>query len=359
MSTGISNSDLIDLQRTTLQNLPDMQFEVALANQKYHVMNRWFRGNKKQITSGTSIERNIMLTDSGNAKHVQLYQKTPINVGDVQAKITAPWVRVQTHYSIERREALENRAPARYIDLLKSRRIDGTLSLANLLEARGWVTPSTQSDTINPRGLPYWLTKVDATVSSVGDFIGKTIRFGDATTSTTKAGIDGSLAANAKWKNWAGTYDTVNNEFVKRLRRAFHGTDFESPLDVKDLKEGSASDYKIYMPLNVLIEYEDLATKQNDNNGSDLDKFHGVTAFNRVEVKYANKLDADVDAPVYGVNHSHFYPFVLEGDWMRESDPMLDVEQHNTITTFIDCSYQFFCDNVRESGFVLSLIPAT
>jgi hypothetical protein len=55
-----------------------------------------------------------------------------------------------------------------------------------------------------------------------GDFIGKTIRFGDGSTSTTKGGIDAVAAANAKWRNYAGTYDAVNGEFVKRMRRAFH-----------------------------------------------------------------------------------------------------------------------------------------
>lgn len=357
MSAGVQMSDLIDLQRTTLANLPMNDFEVVLVNQKYHVMNRWFRGNKKQFESGKSIERNIMLDDNGNAVFVKLHQKTPINIGDTQTQITGPWCHAQTHWSVERREILANRSPAGYIKLLKARRIDGTLSMANLFEARGWATPNTSSDTVNPRGLPYWLTKVDAGVSSQGDFIGKTIRFGDSSTSTTKGGIDANQSAYAKWRNYAGTYTAVNGELVKRMRRAFHQCSFESPLDVKELRDGPTSDYKIYMPIDVLVEYEDMATKQNDNNGGDLDKFHGITTFRRVEIRYANKLDGDVDAPIYGVNHAHFYPIVLEGDWMRESDPMVDRDQHNSITTFIDCSFNFFDDNVRESGFVLSLTP--
>jgi hypothetical protein len=94
----------------------------------------------------------------------------------------------------------------------------------------------------------------------------------------------------------------------------------------------------LHGPIDVLTEYEDLATKQNDNNGGDLDKFHGITTFKRVEIRYANKLDADTDAPVYGVNHAHFYPIVLVGRLDAESDPFVDRDQHNTITTFIDCS---------------------
>ncbi|MFP3386145.1 hypothetical protein, partial [Tritonibacter sp. SIMBA_163] len=104
-----SNSDLLDLTRTTLENLPDMKFEVPLDYQRYPVCNMWFSQEKKQVDSGTSIERNIMLDTSGNARFVRLYQKTPINVTDVQKKITAPWVQAQTHWSIERREALRNR----------------------------------------------------------------------------------------------------------------------------------------------------------------------------------------------------------------------------------------------------------
>jgi hypothetical protein len=110
MSLGISNDQLLDLTKTTLANLPDMEFEVALSLQNFPVMDLWFGKNKKQVESGTSIERNIMLDTTGNARHVKLYQKTPINQGDVQTKITAPWVQVQTHYTVERREALRNRA---------------------------------------------------------------------------------------------------------------------------------------------------------------------------------------------------------------------------------------------------------
>jgi hypothetical protein len=354
MSLGISNTDLIDLTRTTLQNLPDMEFEVALSQQVYPVMDRWFANNKKQIESGTSIERNIMLDTSGNAKHVRLYQRTPINVGDVQAKITAPWVQVQTHYSIERREALRNRAPAKYIDLLKSRRLDAMLDLAKLLERRAWSSPNNATDDLNPRGLPYWLSFLDNAATSAGDFLAKTIRFGDLSTSTTKAGIDASLATNANWKNYAFTYTAIDATFVSNLRRAFHALDFKSPVTVKDLSVGPTSNYKIYMGLTNLTAYEELTAGKNVGYeyGNDLAKFYGSTVFRRVEIVHTPSLEGASFSPVYGVNHDQFYPVVLDGDWMRESDPMFDVEQHNVMTTFVDGSYQFFCKNVRQGGFV-------
>lgn len=359
MSLGISNSDLIDLQRTTLQNLPDLEFEVALANQSYEVVNRWFKGDKIQVESGTSIQRNIFLDTTGNAKHVRLYQKTPINVADAQNLLTAPWCQVQTHYSIERREALRNRAPARFIDLLKSRRIDATVDLANLLELRAWVTPNNQSDDLNPRGVPYYVVKCATSAVSVGGFNGITIRFGDGSTSTVCAGLDANTAGLAKWRNYNATYDAVNSDLVKRMRRAFHATKFQSPMNATDLEKGNGQDFRIYMGLDTLTEYEDLATKQNDNLGSDLDKYHGNTSFRRCPVIYENQLDGDVDAPIYGLNHKKWKPFTLDGDWMRESDPMMDVEQHNVMTTYVDGSYQYLMLNRREGGFVIHKPTAT
>jgi len=359
-SAGVSNSDLLDLTRTTLQNLPDLEFEVALKYQEYPVCNQWFASDKVQIESGTSIERNIILDTSGNARFVRLYQKTPVNVADVQQKITAPWVQVQTHWSIERREALRNRAPARYVELIKSRRVDATVDLADLLEEKAWASPSSATDDLNPRGLPYWLSKRGAAAATVAGDAGQgfdayLVRYGTGV-SNSKGGIDGSTSANDRWKNYAASYVAINAEFVRRMRRAFHATHFRSPTLARDLTKGPMSKYRIYMALTQLTEYEDLATKQNDNLGRDLDPFHGATTFKRVPITYTPQLDGATDSPVYGVCHNKFFPFTQSGDWMRESEPMTDVEQHNVITSFVDSSFNFFCTNVREGGFVLHTV---
>jgi hypothetical protein len=354
VSQGITNDQLIDLQKTTLANLPSMDFEYALKYQDYLVVNEWFQKEKVQEESGTSIERNIVLDHNGNARHVRLYQKTSINQGDTQRKVTAPWVQVQSHYAYERREALRNRKPSAYINLLKSKRIDGMVALAELLEDRAWQTPLNASDDLNPRGLPYWLVKAGSGVASTGGFIGKTVVYGDATTATSIGGIDANV--ESRWRNYAATYDnlTSTGTFTARLRKAFHATQFRSPMTVSDLKMGPLSKYRLYSGLDTLVAYEELVTNKNtDNLGADIGKFHGVTAFNRVPLMYAPPLDADADGVVYGVNHAKFFPITQSGDWMRESEPMKDVEMHNVIVTFIDGSYNFFCSNRRTGGFVV------
>lgn len=365
MPSGIPNSDLLDLQRTTLENLPKLDFEVALRYQSYLVVDKWFQKDKIVVDSGTSIKRNIILDDSGNAVHVRLYQKVPVNQSDVQRQITAPWVHARTHYAIERREVLRNRSPAKYVDLLKTKRIDGMVSLANLLETAGWRTPDNSSDDLNPRGLPYWINKVipsggagyDASIDiTTGGFVGRRVAWNDGTFTTTDVGGI-NPTAEPRWRNYAAVYTSVStSDLIRHMRRAFYATSFKSPMLVKDLEQGPLSNYRIYAPLNTLVQLEELAHSQNigsDLLGPDLAKFHGVTAFRRVPLEYAPVLDSDTSDPVYMINHNVFFPIVLEGDWLRENEPMADVESNNVFVTIIDSSYQFFCKNRRTAGAVI------
>jgi hypothetical protein len=47
----------------------------------------------------------------------------------------------------------------------------------------------------------------------------------------------------------------------------------------------------------------------------------------------------------------------MSGDWMREDGPKSDIESHNVFTTFVDGTFQIFCKNRPQAGFVLSNVP--
>jgi hypothetical protein len=338
-----------------------MDFEAALAKTNYPAVNTWFQKDKITLDGGTSIARNIMLDNSGNARHVKLYQRSSINVQDVQKRLTAPWVQIEGMWSIERREVVRNRGKARFIDLLKSRRLDSQLAMADLLETRAWKTPQDSTDELNPRGLIYYISKLvpsngsgfDAAIDVAGGFSGRRILWGDATqTLNDKAGINPTT--QAKWRNYADTKTGINSDFVTKLSRAFYATKFQAPMTAKDLSKEGNNKARIYMGLDDIVAYGDLARKANENLGADLDKFHGVLSFNRIPLIHASEIDNDVDRPVYGVNHDKFSPFVSEGDWMVEDEPDRDPMLHNVVTTFVDGSYQYLDINVRESGFVIS-----
>lgn len=369
MSTGIKNSQLLDLLATTLPDLPDNEFEVAWDYRDYEVVNRWFKSDKIEVDGGVTIDRRIMLDDSGTARYVRLYEPSTPNVVDVQKSMSVPWCQLETSWSVERREMLRNRNSAKgFIKLLMSRRVDSMCSLANLLEDKAWSTPYDANDDKHPLGLPYWIAMANDGVTSEGDFIGQTVRYGDGSTTTTRAGL--SSATHAKWRNWAGTYTAVNRTLIKRMRKAFRAIRFRSPVIVKDMTEGPSSNFRIYMDLDTIIEFEELAHAQNDNLGAEIADFGGSTTFRRVPMIDIPQLDTftvkdgggnDFSAdPIFMVNHSKFYPIVQEDDWLVESEPETDRLLHNVFTTFVDGSHQYMSTNLRTCGAVLhKMIPAS
>ncbi len=336
MGSGVSNASLLDLINTTKENLPDNEFEVAYPHQVYEICNRWFQRERVMIDNGTSVKRNIILDDSGNAQHVLLFQKTAVNVADVQHQLDVPWVQAQTYWSIERREALRNRAPAMFIPLVKSRQVDALISMANILEERGWQSPNSSTDKLHPYGIPYWLPALKTTAGE--GFYG-----GSATGFTSTAAIDPATSGDNtpaidggedKWRSYSaggtGYYKEVNATLIKTLKTAWIKTNFQSPMTVQDMVKGPKSNFRLYMNAATQVDYETLAEKQNENLGRDLAPFHGVTAFRRAPVVYIDYLDADSTAnPIYGVNHAYIKVFVMAGDYLRESKAMTDVENHN------------------------------
>jgi hypothetical protein len=64
-------------------------------------------------------------------------------------------------------------------------------------------------------------------------------------------------------------------------------------------------------------------------------------------------------APIYCVDFRKFKPFVHEGYWMVETEPMTDRGQHTTFSVFLDGAHNNLLLNRREAGFVLhKAIPA-
>lgn len=368
MAAGIKNSQLLDLLATTLPDLPDNEFEVAWDFYDYEVCNRWFQKDRIQVDGGVTIDRRIMLDDSGTARYVRLYEASTPNVVDVQKRTSVPWVQLETNWSIERRELLRNRSSAKgFIKLIMSRRVDSMVSLANLLEIQAWATPNNASDDLLPYGLPYWIALANNGIDTDGDFNGITVRYNDGSTGTTRAGLDSNTFA--KWRNWTAQYTSVNRTLIKRMRKAFRSIRFRSPVVVKDITEGPSSNFRIYMPLDVIIEFEEIAQNQNDNLGGEVAAFGGATTFRRVPMIDIPQLNTFtvVDGgsnsfspdPIYMVNHSKFYPVVQEDDWLVESEPETDRTLHNVFTTFVDGSHQFMSTNLRTCGAVLhKVVPA-
>lgn len=360
---GVKNTDLADFIAVTLNDLPKQYFEVTWDNQDYEAC-RIYQNERMVIDGGEKIERKVMLSPTGNARYRRLYDTDEPSVGDVMHTIQVPWVQLGTNYSWDKRELLRQKNNAKgFINLLKVRRIDGLWDLANLIEERFWKTPTNSSDDLYPYGVPYYIRMVDAD-STTGGFVGKTIRYQDGSTGTNCAGIDSNT--QSRWRNYANVYTAVDNALLKKLRLAFMYTRFKAPLYVNDPAQKRNAAKRFYTDFNVCAELMDLADAKDDNHiGKDvLSNLRvddgGLVTINRLPVVPIPQLNdvtdpetTDAPEPIYCINFEKFIPYVHEGDWMDEGEPMTDRGQHTTFTVFLDGSHNNLCTNVREAGFVI------
>lgn len=352
---GIDNDKLLDLIATTLKDLPKQTFEVAWTNQNYEFC-RIYQESRIQIDGGTSIQRNVMLDQSGNASYRKLFDVDQPTVANVQRQIDVPWTQIGTNYSWDIVEILRNKNSAKgYINLMESRRTDGLWSLADLIEDRAWKTPTNATDKLFPYGVPYYLNQIAS--GTTGGFVGQTITYQDATTGTVCAGID--AAVEAKWRNYADVYVKIDNAFLRKLRKAIRLTKFKPPVFVKSPGDDEIGTRKGYANNDVITELEDMADKRDDNSapGDLAGKVRigedGTVYFNRIPFDFIPNLEGVSYNPVYVLDFKKFVPFVQEGFWMEESKPMTDRLQHTTITVYLDGSHNNLCLNRRTVGFVL------
>lgn len=364
---GIDNAQLADLIATTLRDLPKGQFEVMWDTVNYEFCNI-YKEHRRQIDGGTSIQRNAILDRFGRAKYRRLYDTDQPTVDQEQFVINVPWTQIGTNYSWDVVEILRNKSSAKgFINLLESRRVERMWDLAELIEDRGWKTPTNATDTLYPYGVPYYVNFLDNNVST-GGFAGKTIRYQDGTTGTICAGID--AASQPKWRNYADTYVRVDNSLLRKLRSAVRRTRFRpAPFVQQPGNDKVGSPIKLYANDAVNTELEDLSDKRDDNNTPDdlagkmLHSFDGVAHFNRMPIVYIQQLDdfsiinslgaGQNPNGIFCVDWTKLQPVVQEGYWMEEGKPMVDRGQHTTFTVFLDGSHNNLCINRRTTGFVL------
>jgi hypothetical protein len=321
---AVKNSQLADLIETTLQDLPDGDFEVMWDSQQYELC-QIMQESRRQIDGGTSIKRNMVLNRYGRARFRRLYDTDSPAVDQVQKSIDVPWTMVGTDYSWDKVELLRNRNSAKgFINLIKGRRAERMWDFAELIEERGWSAPTDATDDLYPYGIPYYINYLSNGDTTAG-FRGQTIRYTDSTTGTICAGLD--AATYSKWRNYAATYTNVDNSLLRTLRSAVRRTRFKpAPFAVKPGMDGVGSPIKMYTNDAVLTELEDFADQRDDNTapqdlaGKMLHNHAGAVYFNRMPVVYIPQLDgvtvvdggsnASATDPIYCIDWSKLVPFV-------------------------------------------------
>lgn len=329
--------DILDLVAGTLKELGRLRFEqIAQALVDYEVMGRILKKDKIGFEGGIGISRNLMVTTSGAAKHVKLFDKDTVAIADVLKTITLPWRHTTTNYAYERRELAMNSGSAeKVVDIIKVRRTDGLLSLVEKMEEAFWNKPTDSTDDTKPFGVPYWIVKN----ASAG--------FNGGAPSGFPAGAGGLLHAN--WKNYTGTYTNVTkDDVITKLRTAFRKIGFKSPVNVQDYRTGKGERYRLYVTETTINALELLGEAQNENLGRDLASMDDQITFKRCPIIWVPYLDSDTQLPIYMIDFDSFQPVFLTGEFLREQGPHLAPEQHATYVVFIDTSWNVLCVDRRR-----------
>jgi hypothetical protein len=304
--------------------------------------------------AGYGLQWNVMVNQSFAAKMVGLFQVDQVNVGDVMAQATLPWRHATTNYAIERREIAMNREPRRIVDLLKVRRADAMISLAEILETQLWSAPPSSTDSLNAMGIPYWI--VPSTTQG----------FNGTNPSGFTAGA-GNISSTTypNWANYTDQYvDATKTDLMRRWRRAAVFCNFMSPVNADVPTYNTGNKYGYYTSYYVIGRLEELLEQQNDNLGKDIASMDGQCVFRRNPVVWAPKIEqlngtvpyagsGFPTNPIYGVNWGVFRPIFLEGEYMKEQGPMMAPTQHTSMQVFVDLTFNLECRD-RRRLFVLT-----
>jgi len=359
MSTGIANTQLLDLLQTTTAHYPwDGKFAALFETRSFPGINEFLSRRHETVEGGTTYDWRVKYKRGGQASAVEINDTIDPSVVNVLATASVPWRQYNTHWTVNRREMLRNKGRAKLIELVKVRRFDAMEDLAELLEGHLWANlPSANTTFVWP--VPYWLPQATSTTHTTG-WVGQNPVDSGGTSLSDCAGIDASSATYDLWRSYQSIWgaDGANGSApsftagdLAKIRAMFRALKFEAPFMVKDNSPARALRY--YANDTTIGAFETIADSRNDNIGFDIAKVAENIAIKGVPVSYVAKLDTDTTNPLYAINHNFFRCLVLKGDYLRESEPMNDVTQHNTFTTHVDLTVQTQMKDRRRGGGVI------
>lgn len=368
MAQGISIDQASDLMQATLEATGpgDKTFQVTQQQPSYPGIAEFFHENRRVVKGGDKLWAAIQLGDSPNPQHTRLYATQSPRAANVDDEIEVKWTHATGAIVWDTRELSMNRGnKQRIYDYFKSRKIAEIRGVAQEVEDGLWSTPTSSTDDLNPHGLPVWLTYGadggEGFVGYSGHYNDGTGSAGTPATTYNAGGIASSSSNNTRWASyWCDHEGNLDYSLLKKLSRALRKTRFTPPLEPEKIFEvGGPASFRLYTNDAVITAMEDMATKADDRIGKDLGKYAGRTIYKGIPFVYVPQLDTtDYDTyrkdPIIGVNHNHFYAGVLDGEYFRLGKPIPNAKQPNVLTAYYNLSYNYFCDNRREAGFLLS-----
>lgn len=342
--SGIDETALDDLVAGTLSNYgpPDIE-QIAQKLQNYFVSTYFMKKDNHKIKKkgGIDIKEKVMIGRTETAEFKGLYGKDNVTLGNYLQTITVPWCHISDGWPYELIEIAENVGEALLANIIKPRRANVMLSILEQLESKFFGSAPASTDTLNPYGLKYWVVSNSSAGFNGGAPLGH----------TTVGGINPTTYS--RWKNYTDQYTNITeDDLFDRMRKASFKTGFQSPIDIDSLNNPTQLDNLIFSSFDTYSSFVKEAKKQNDQVGSDLDRYHGITTFQKIPIVPVAQLTDNSDHDVYMINFDSFKMACLDTRYMVESKPKEVKDSHNARQVFIDLSMNWICMNRRLNSVI-------
>jgi hypothetical protein len=343
---GLTAAQITELANNTLANMnKDKVEEVAGDYTEYVALANLMNKNRVKYDSGDAIEWSLLQNGDENARHVGLHSRDNTNITDGTFSLSIPWKHTETSCAFDVRSRAMNSGDAnRILDYVKLKTYEREISLVELMEDTFWQGPSSSTDTDTPFGLfGYWLS-----YNATAGFNGGNGNYGD---------IGGKSCANySKLKHYTFNYSAVSeNDLIDKTIDAVKYSGFK-PMVKNAPIPGYANGQKrmMYTTWDTVKGLGKLLRSQNDDIGSQLDKYNGDARIGKipvVDVPWITENKATSD-PIVGIDWSQFHATFLRGRWRVETPFEKKDGQHNSRVSFIDYTYNFQCINRRKGLFL-------
>lgn len=347
----------IDIGHATLQNVRKNRCPLTFAYENYDFYNSFLNGRIKE-EGGDYVEREIALSDEGNAELKDFWGEETKNVKNITKKFTVNWVRAVNNFSYNAIEISINKSPEQIYDYLQLKYDNCVREFADLLLPTFFNTPTSSSDSFRPHGISSWLTW--GTDGSTGGWNGQDGHYSDGSATTyDRGGI--SASTYSRWASYYADHDgNLDDSLLELLDVACRKLSFSPPMHPNKVDTlGGKGRFSIYTNDNVIKNVNSTLRKWDDQAGSRMGNYFMNPVIKGVPMRYVPLLDvANSDTyktdPIFGIDHNLLYPVVLS-DWDFKVDkPRLRQNQSTVLDVAMNFVYTIVCDNPRHAGFLIN-----
>jgi hypothetical protein len=341
--TVLLPDQLDDFVNLTLENFKRKKWvDISLDLQNYEFASRFFSSKKDPEKGGSQLNWKVQVTNTGTARHSELYDTDQTGVVDLTKEAKIPWSKQTVNFSYDVDEDAMQTDRETIINEIKVRDHSMYNDYFELMEEALWSMPSgPDASPRPPSGIPYWIVK------------SATTGFNGGNPSNFTSGAGGlSSTTYPNWSNYTfAATDVSRDDFIEKALKACEFTKFLAPKKFPELGgAGDKNDYAFYTTYRVLQQLEKYLQSSNDNLGVDIAKYSGAVTLKGNPVNWVPYLEAnDTEDPFYGINWKVFRYFFKKGRHMLRQPPRQRDGQHTVRVVHMDNWGNFQCENRRRT----------